>query len=148
MKTIGLIGGTGWVSTVEYYRLINQIVNERLGGLHSAKCIIYSLDFGELDRLKENNDTHGIYLLFKDAANKLISIGAECLLLCANTSHIYADSLLKDITIPLVHIAEATAQEIKKSNLSRVGLLGMIKVSLEKVHFTFSNSQTTQKISH
>jgi aspartate racemase len=124
MKTIGLIGGTGWVSTVEYYRVINQTVNKRLGGLYSAKCIIYSLNFAELDRMKKNNDFQGVYSLFKNAAVTLTNAGAECLLLCANTAHIYADALEKDITLPLIHIAEAAGREVKNKNLTRVGLLG------------------------
>ncbi|MBE9491724.1 MAG: aspartate/glutamate racemase family protein [Bacteroidetes bacterium] len=124
MKTIGLIGGTGWVSTVEYYRIINQEVNRRLGGLQSAKCIIFSLNFGELNEYKRRKNEHGFYSLMKNAALKLTGAGAECVLLTANTTHIYADALQKDIPVPLIHIAEVTAKEIKNKNLRRVGLLG------------------------
>jgi aspartate racemase len=124
MKTIGLIGGTGWVSTIEYYRIINRTVHERLGGLHSARCIIYSLNFGELDQMKKKNDMQGVYSLFRDAGIKLTKAGAECLLLCANTAHIHADALEKDISIPLIHIADAAGREIQNKNLRRVGLLG------------------------
>lgn len=87
MKTIGLVGGTGWVSTIEYYRIINEEINKRLGGMDFAKCILFSLNYGEIDSLNKKNDSAGIYLLLSNAADKLIIAGADCILLCANTLH-------------------------------------------------------------
>ena len=124
MKTIGLVGGTGWVSSVDYYRIINEETNKALGGLQSAKCILFSINFGELMAFKARDDEEGIYAMLLDAANKVIKIGADCILLCANTLHKYADRLEKEISVPMIHIASATAMEIKKMKLSKVGLLG------------------------
>lgn len=87
MKTIGLVGGTGWVSTIEYYRIINEEINKRLGGMDFAKCILFSLNYGEIDSLNKKNDSARIYLLLSNAADKLIIAGADCILLCANTLH-------------------------------------------------------------
>lgn len=124
MKLIGLVGGTGWISTAEYYRLINQEVNRRLGGLQSARCIIYSFNYAVIHELNEKYDAEGQFSLMLDAATKLISIGAEGIVLCANTLHQFADKLERQISVPLIHIAPATARQIKKQNLSTVGLLG------------------------
>jgi aspartate racemase len=124
MKLVGLIGGTGWVSTVEYYRIMNEEVNRRLGGLQSARCVLYSFNYAVIDELNEAYDSEGQFSLMLDAATKLTSIGAEGLVLCANTLHQFADRLEKNISVPLIHIATATAKEIKKQHLSRVGLLG------------------------
>jgi len=127
MKTIGLIGGTGWVSTAEYYRIINETVNQRLGGLQFAKCILYSLNFGDIDELNRRDDMPGIFKLILDAAVKLMKTGVDGIMLCANTMHMFADELATKIDVPLIHIAEATAREIKKKNMSTVGLLGTKK---------------------
>lgn len=124
MKTIGLIGGTGWVSTIEYYRIINKEINKRLGGNNFARCILYSLNHGDIIEFNKKNDMNGVYLLLLNAANKLIEAGAEFILLCANTTHMFADRLEKEISVPLIHIGEATAREIKRKKLSKVGLLG------------------------
>ena len=124
MKTIGLIGGTGWVSTVEYYRIINEETNKRLGGLEAAKCILYSLNYGEIDSFNKKNDSEGIFLLLSNAAEKLIAAGADCILLCANTMHQYASRLELKIDVPLIHIAQATGEAIKNRGLNKVGLLG------------------------
>ena len=124
MKTIGLIGGTGWVSTIEYYRIINQEINKRLGGLEAARCILFSLNYGEVDEFNKNNNPEGIFSLLDNAAEKLIAAGADCLLLCANTMHQFASRLEKQIDIPLLHIAKATGEEIKKKGIGKVGLLG------------------------
>ena len=131
MKTIGLVGGTGWVSTADYYRIINQEVNHSLGGLDFARCILYSLNFGEIAECIEKNDREGIYTLILDASQKLIHAGVDCILICANTMHQFADRLEKEITVPIVHIATATAREIQKQELSKVGLLGS-KETMEK----------------
>ena len=97
MKTIGLIGGTGWVSTVEYYRIINEEINKRLGGLEFAKCILFSFNYGEIDSFNKQNNPAGIYLLIRDAAQKLIAAGADCIVLCANTLHQFGDELERNI---------------------------------------------------
>jgi aspartate racemase len=124
MKIIGLIGGTGWISTIEYYRIINEETNRRRGGLNFAKCILYSLDYGEIDGFNMNNDRSGIYSLIYQSSKRIINCGAECLVLCANTLHQFADDLEKEFNIPLVHIAKATAREIHNHGLKKVGLLG------------------------
>ncbi len=121
---IGLIGGTSWVSTAEYYRLINEKANEKLGGLDFARCILYSLNYGDVNRLNKRNDLNGVYLLLLDAAKRLYSAGAGCLVLCANTMHQYADALEREIPLPLIHIADATAEAIKTDKFTTVGLLG------------------------
>ncbi len=130
MKTIGLIGGTGWASSAEYYRLINQKINKRLGGQEFAECILYSLNFGEFQRLKkEHGDNTALSYLSKIALN-LTNSGADALALCANTIHRYAEKLKQQINVPLIHIGTATALEIKKQGLSKVGLLGT-KITME-----------------
>jgi aspartate racemase len=135
MKTIGLIGGTGWTSTLEYYRIINQETNKKLGGLNSAKCIIYSFNYAEINKFNKNDDHHGIFKMVLNAAEKLKNISAEFLILCANTLHQYADELEKLIDLPIVHIADATANEIKKQNLTTIGLLGT-KYTMEMDFYT------------
>lgn len=131
MKTIGLVGGTSWLSTVDYYRLINQGVNKALGGHQFARCILYSINFGDIAVLNERNDSEGIYGLIKDAAVKVIQGGAEGVLLCANTLHKFAVRLQEEIDVPLIHIAKATANEINKKKLSTVGLLGT-RITMEE----------------
>ena len=124
MKTIGLVGGTGWISSVDYYRIINQEINHSLGGLQFAKCILYSFNYGEIDELNKRNDQESVYLMVRAAALDLMKIGADCIVLCANTLHLFADRLEEEISVPLVHIATATAKTIKNQNMSRIGLLG------------------------
>ncbi|MCB9365852.1 MAG: aspartate/glutamate racemase family protein [Calditrichaeota bacterium] len=124
MKTLGLIGGTTWHSTVDYYRQINELVNERLGGSNAARLILYSVNFREFYDTNHREGWPGIERLVCDIARKLEAAGAEGLILCANTPHIVADALQASVRIPLIHIAEATAAEIKKAELSRVLLLG------------------------
>ena len=124
MKTIGLIGGTGWPSTLEYYRIINQETNKRLGGLNSAKIIMTSFNYAEIDRLNKSEDHAGVYSKVLDSAIKLKKCSVDCLVLCANTLHQYVEALEKELGIPVVHIADATAKDIKKNNLSTIGLLG------------------------
>lgn len=131
MKTIGLIGGTGWESTAEYYKLINGKMNTKLGELNFARCILYSFNYNDIYSHVKSDNLHEIYNLVLDAAEKIITAGSEGIVLCANTLHMYADDLQKEITVPIIHIAEATAREIGKSNLSRVGLLGT-KFTMEK----------------
>lgn len=132
MKTIGLLGGSGWVSTVEYYRLINQKINDKLGGLHAARLILYSMNMHEMIQIGQhgkNPEAMKNYLL--SLALKIANMGAELLLLCANTLHIYADAIQQEIKIPLIHIADATASVVKSQNISKVGLLGT-QLTMEK----------------
>ncbi len=124
MKTLGLIGGTGWVSTVEYYRIINQQINERLGGLSSAKMLLYSVNQQEFRPATDQAGLHEFADYLTGVAKRLETAGADCLLLCANTPHMAADLVQKEIGIPLIHIAEVTAKAILKKNMKTVGLLG------------------------
>jgi len=123
MKTIGLIGGTTWVSTLEYYKIINRTVNEKLGGFHSARCILYSVDFDE-DMVQHNGKWTEISKIFVDIAKKLERSGADFIVICANTMHIIADDIQKNIDIPILHIVDATAEKIVDKGLKKVGLLG------------------------
>ncbi|MBE9059627.1 aspartate/glutamate racemase family protein [cf. Phormidesmis sp. LEGE 11477] len=124
MKTIGLLGGMSWESTTQYYRLLNEIVRAELGGLHSAKILMYSVDFEELVALKHQGDWSEIGNLLATAAAQLEGAGAECILLATNTMHKVADAIALSTEIPLIHIADATAEEIKRQSIQRVGLLG------------------------
>lgn len=124
MKTLGLIGGTSWLSTAVYYRLINEGVNARLGGLHSARCIIQSLDFAEVNEINERRDWNALLELIAPAAMHLRTAGAEGLVICANTIHVIADGLESRTGLPVIHIVDATAHEIRKAHIDRVALLG------------------------
>ena len=130
MKTIGLIGGTSWASTIDYYRIINEETNKRRGGLNFARIALSSLDYGEIHALSLKKDVEGIRSLLVEAAKKLEGIGAQCILLCANTMHMHAEMVQDSVGIPLLHIADATATEIKKKNMTNVGLLGT-KLTME-----------------
>jgi aspartate racemase len=127
MKTIGLIGGTGWISTVEYYRMINEAVNKKSGGPNYARCIIYSFNYGDIDKLNKLNDLEGVCRLVIDAAERIQKAGADCIVLCANTLHQFADEVKHNIPLPLIHIAEGTAGVIMKDNFRKVGLLGTLQ---------------------
>ncbi len=131
MKTLGLIGGTGWISTAEYYRLINEMVNEKLGELNFADLFLYSFNYNVIYELYKEKKHPEIYQLVENAANKLISSGAEGIVLCANTLHFYANDLVKNISIPIIHIADATSKSILNSGLEKVGLLGT-KTTMEE----------------
>ena len=125
MKTIGMIGGTGWVSTLEYYRLLNEEIGRRLGGHNAARCILYSLNFADIVRLKEMDpEQQGVRQLVIETAATLAAAGAECLALCANTLHWFAADIEKAVPLPLVHIATATGEAIRNQGLAKVGLLG------------------------
>ncbi|HSQ11238.1 MAG TPA: amino acid racemase, partial [Burkholderiaceae bacterium] len=124
MKTIGLIGGMSWESTVPYYRLINEEIKERLGGLHSAKVILYSVDFHDIERLQHSGDWDAAGTLLAGAAQTVEKAGAELLVLCTNTMHKVAPAIEAAVRIPLLHIADATAREIMAAGISTVGLLG------------------------
>ena len=136
MKTIGLIGGTSWYSTVDYYRFINEGVNRRVGGISSAKIILYSLDFGEIVPHTKTGDWDAIAAILCDAAKKLDAAGADCLLLCANTMHLNAAKVQACINIPLIHIADVTVNAIKEQNLTGVLLLGTKYTMVSDIYLT------------
>lgn len=124
MKTMGLIGGMSWESSLEYYRIINETVKERLGGFHSAKCILYSVDFEEVEKLQHLGDWDELTRLMMDAAQRLERAGADFVMICTNTMHKMADEVQGAIHIPVLHIVDVTAQAIKSNGQTRVGLLG------------------------
>ncbi|WP_294961678.1 aspartate/glutamate racemase family protein [uncultured Flavobacterium sp.] len=124
MRKIGLIGGISWVSTSDYYTLINKGINEKLGGLNFSECLIYSFNYADIKKNNDANDWDSTFNMLFKAAEVLKSGGAEAILLCANTMHLIADRLQQAIDIPLIHIAEETAVEIEKKQLKKVGLLG------------------------
>lgn len=124
MKTIGLIGGMSWLSTAEYYRIINQEVNERLGGLHSAKIILYSVDFDSIEKMQSEGRWDDATNTMVECAKKLENAGADCVLICTNTMHKTAGDVQKNISIPLLSIIDATAERINEKGLKKVALLG------------------------
>ncbi|USK74287.1 aspartate/glutamate racemase family protein [Peribacillus frigoritolerans] len=124
MKTIGLIGGMSWESSLEYYRIINEEVKAKLGGLHSAKCILYSVDFEEIERCQAEGDWESSGELLGDAALSLEKAGAEMILICTNTMHKVIGYIEEKVSVPILHIADSTAKQIQKSKISTVGLLG------------------------
>jgi aspartate racemase len=124
MKTIGLIGGMSWESTVEYYRIINQEVSRRLGGFHSAEILMFSVDFGEIESLMREGRWEEIGSRVATIAKTLENGGAEVILLCTNTVHKVAGWMEKATTVPFIHIADATGEEITKRGMKKVGLLG------------------------
>lgn len=124
MKTIGLIGGTSWVSTIDYYRIINQTVNDRLGNNSSAKILLYSVNFEEIAIFTREGNWKAIENILSTAAKNLEVAGADCMLLCANTMHIIAAEVQAAIDIPLIHIADVILKAIKKNDCKKVLLLG------------------------
>jgi len=124
MKTIGLLGGMSWESTADYYRAINEGVKQKLGGLHSAKIVMYSVDFAEIEYMQSKEDWDGAADILSDAAQRIQSSGADFLLICTNTMHKVAPQIEKAIDIPLLHIADATAEVLVKEGIKTVGLLG------------------------
>ncbi|MET1180790.1 aspartate/glutamate racemase family protein [Peribacillus simplex] len=124
MKTIGLIGGMSWESSLEYYRLINEEVKAKLGGLHSAKCILYSVDFEEIERYQAEGDWDSSGKLLGEAALSLEKAGAEMIVICTNTMHKVVGYIEEKVSLPILHIADSTAKQIQKSKISTVGLLG------------------------
>ena len=124
MKTIGLIGGMSWESTALYYRQINEAVKAKLGGLHSAKLVLLSVDFAEIAALQRAGDWTAAGNVLADAARALQAAGADFLVLCTNTMHIVAPTIEVAVNIPLLHVADPTAEAIKASGFSRVGLIG------------------------
>ncbi|MTV39387.1 aspartate/glutamate racemase family protein [Duganella radicis] len=124
MKTIGLIGGMSWESTVPYYRQINETIKQQLGGLHSARLVLYSVDFHEVERLQHAGDWDAAGAMMADAARALQAAGADFIVLCTNTMHKVAPAIEGASGIPLFHIADPTARAIKRAGLSKIGLLG------------------------
>jgi aspartate racemase len=124
VKTIGLIGGMSWESTVPYYRLINETIRERLGGLHSAKLVLHSVDFHAIEHLQRTGDWESAGALLGAAARSVEAAGADFLVLCTNTMHKVAASIEAAVSIPLLHIADPTADEIKQAGYTTVGLIG------------------------
>jgi len=124
MKTIGLIGGMSWESTIEYYRLINEAVKVAMGGLHSARCVLYSVDFADIADLQRQGMWAEAAQRLLDAAQKLEKAGADVVLICTNTMHKLAAEVQAGIHVPLLHIVDATAAKIAEAQVRRVGLLG------------------------
>ncbi|MET9463765.1 aspartate/glutamate racemase family protein [Streptomyces sp. NPDC006544] len=124
MKTIGLIGGMSWESTAEYYRILNERTRERLGGLHSARCLLYSVNFAEIEQLQVQGRWAEAGEVLAAAARSLESAGADLLLICTNTMHKVADSVEAAVSVPLLHLADTTVAAVRTAGLRRVGLLG------------------------
>jgi amino-acid racemase len=124
MKAIGLIGGMSWESTVGYYQAINQGIKKRLGGFHSAKIILHSVDFDPIEKLQHSGDWAGTGQILAGAARSVEAGGADFLMICTNTMHKVADVVAASVTIPLLHIADATAEVLLQDTVQRVGLLG------------------------
>ncbi|WP_407987315.1 aspartate/glutamate racemase family protein [Kitasatospora sp. CMC57] len=124
MKVIGLIGGMSWESSAEYYRLLNELTRERLGGLHSARCVLWSVDFAEIEQLQVAGEWDAAGSVLADAARSLEAAGAELLLICTNTMHKVADQVAAAVDVPLLHLADAAALAVRSAGLGRVGLLG------------------------
>jgi aspartate racemase len=124
MKTIGLIGGMTWFSTLEYYRIINETIKEKLGGLHSAKCFLYSFDFDVIGKYQMENQWEKLTELMISASKNLEKAGADFIVICANTMHKTSDAVENNINIPVLNIIDVTADEIMKKGVKKVGLLG------------------------
>lgn len=140
MKTIGLIGGMSWESSLEYYRIINETVKARLGGLHSAECVMYSVDFAPIETLQREGRWQESARPLVAAAQRVERAGADFVVLCTNTMHKLADEIQANITIPFLHIADATAQKVKAAGFSSIGLLGT-RFTMEEDFYTSRLSQ-------
>jgi aspartate racemase len=135
VKTIGLIGGMSWESSIEYYRIVNETVKEKLGGLHSARCVMYSVDFAEIELLQRQARWQAAAQQLIAAAQSVERAGADFVVLCTNTMHKSAADIQANITIPLLHIADATAQKISAVGMRKVGLLGT-RFTMEEDFYT------------
>lgn len=124
MKTIGLIGGMSWESSAEYYRLLNELVRERLGGLHSARCVLYSVDFAEIERLQVAGEWERAGDVLAAAGKGVEAAGGDLVLICTNTMHKVADQVRDALSVPLLHLGDATAEAVLRAGVRRVGLLG------------------------
>ncbi|HVS91792.1 MAG TPA: aspartate/glutamate racemase family protein [Mucilaginibacter sp.] len=134
MRILGLIGGISWVSTADYYKLINQGINEELGGLEFAECMIYSFNYGDIKRNNDSENWENTLQMLTKASLGMKNAGAEAIVLCANTMHLIADRLEQNVQLPLIHIATATAEAVKQQGLKKVGLLGT-KFTMERNFF-------------
>jgi aspartate racemase len=124
MKTIGMIGGMSWESSLEYYRIVNETIKEELGGFHSAQCVLYSVNFEEVEKLQHQGDWESLTRLMIDAAQRVKKAGADFLIICTNTMHKMADEVQDATRIPLLHIVDVTAAAIRANGQAKVGLLG------------------------
>jgi len=124
MKKIGMLGGMSWESSLEYYRLMNEIVKDKLGPTHSANCLMYSFDFHEVEQLQHKGEWTKLTQVMVDEANNLKNAGAQCIVICTNTMHLMAPDIIEATKLPLIHIAEVTGDEIVKSKIKKVLLLG------------------------
>ena len=124
MKTIGLIGGMSWESTVTYYKIINEVIKEKLSGLHSAKCVLYSVDFQEIEECQANGNWEKSGEILGEAAYNLEKAGADFIVICTNTMHKVVNQIKEKISIPILHIAEMTAEKILEKRLKNIALLG------------------------
>jgi aspartate racemase len=124
MKTIGLIGGMSWESSIEYYRIINETAREKLGGLHSAKSLMVTVDFAEIEKLQHEDRWDEAAQILVKCAQDLERGGADCIVLCTNTMHKLADQIIANVNIPFLHIADATAEKIIAAGIKKIGLLG------------------------
>lgn len=131
MKKIGLIGGMSWESSKVYYEILNEKVREILGGFHSAKCVLESVDFSEIEKLQHSNDWESLNKLMVNAAKNLENAKADLVILCTNTMHLCSDEIIKNINIPFLHISVATAKKIQEQQINKVLLLGT-KFTMEK----------------
>ncbi|WP_108804380.1 aspartate/glutamate racemase family protein [Aquimarina sp. Aq107] len=131
MKTIGLIGGMSWESSAVYYELINKKIKDELGGFHSAKSIMVSVDFAEIEKLQRKDDWNGLTKYMIKSAKQLENAGADLIILCTNTMHLCSEEIVKNITIPFLHIADATGKKIKSKGLQKLALLGT-KFTMER----------------
>ena len=134
MKTIGLIGGMSWESTASYYQALNQEIKTQLGGLHSAKIVLYSVDFAEIETLQHQGEWNKTADILGNAAKAVEAAGADFFLICTNTMHKVAPQVSQHVAIPLLHIADATAQQLKGNGISKVGLLGT-KFTMEQTFY-------------
>jgi aspartate racemase len=135
MKTIGLIGGMSWESTALYYQILNQKTKEILGGVHSSKCVLHSVDFDDITTLQHEGNWKFLAVKMVQAAKKLETAGAELILLCSNTMHKVAPDIERGIGVPFLHIVDATAEQIQKKSMTRVGLLGT-RFTMEEAFIT------------
>jgi aspartate racemase len=134
MKKIGLIGGMSWESSQVYYKIINEKIREILGGFHSSKCVMESVDFSEIETLQHKGDWNSLNKIMIESAKNLENAKAEIIVLCTNTMHLCSDEITKNVNIPFLHIAAATGKKIKKKNIHKVLLLGT-KFTMEKDFF-------------
>lgn len=134
MKKIGLIGGMSWESSLVYYEIINEKIREAIGGFHSSKCVMESVDFAEIEKLQHNDDWNSLNKIMADSAKNLENAKADIIILCTNTMHLCSEEIKKNVNIPFLHIAVATGKKIKENKIKKVLLLGT-KFTMEKEFF-------------